>query len=180
MADRTSLRRTIASAAIVLLTALPAAAQHRARLSADLANSLQAGSPSIDVIVHGDRASVDAAAQRHGLKVKKYLKSGAVLHLTAGQLAELRLDDAYDHLSSDIPIHSSDVTTETIEADQVWAGTGPIPKLTGNGVGVAVIDSGVDFNHAALKGRIAVSVDFTGGNGADKFGHGTHVAATIA
>ena len=122
MADRTVIRRIVVSAAIVLLTALPAAAQHRARLSADLADSLPAGSPSIDVIVHGDKASVDAAAQRHGLKVKKYLKSGAVLHVTAGQLAELQQDDAYDHLSSDIPIHSSDVTTETIEANEVWAG----------------------------------------------------------
>jgi subtilisin family serine protease len=180
MADCTVFRRVLASAAIVLLTSLPAAAQHRARLSADLAKSLRAGSPSIDVIVHGDKASVDAAAHRHGLAVKKYLKSGAVLHVTAGQLAELSLDDAYDHLSSDSPIHSSDVTTETIEANEVWAGIGPIAKLTGDGVGVAVIDSGVDFNHAALKNRIAVSVDFTGGNGVDSYGHGTHVAATIA
>ena len=43
-----------------------------------------------------------------------------------------------------------------------------------------MIDSGVDPNHAALAGRIAASVDFTGGDGVDRFGHGTHVAATIA
>ena len=35
-------------------------AQHRARLSADLADHLAAGSQSIDVIVHGDQATVDA------------------------------------------------------------------------------------------------------------------------
>jgi serine protease AprX len=180
MADRTLIRRTVASAAIILLTALPAAAQHRARLSADLHDAIATASPGVDVIVHGDKASADAAALRHGIKVKKYLKSGAVFHMTAGQLVEFQTDENYDHLSSDVPIRSSDVTTETIEANEVWAGTGPISKLTGNGVGVAVIDSGVDFNHAALKGRIAVSVDWTGGKGEDKFGHGTHVAATIA
>jgi hypothetical protein len=40
------------------------AAGHRARMSADLDEQLAAGSSSIDVIVHGTRAEVDALAQR--------------------------------------------------------------------------------------------------------------------
>ena len=48
------------------------------------------------------------------------------------------------------------------------------------GIGVAVIDSGVDPNHEALKNRIIATVDFTGGTGIDRYGHGTHVAAIIA
>ena len=69
---------------------------------------------------------------------------------------------------------------QSIGADQVWAGTPAIPGLAGRGVGVAVIDSGVDPKHRALAGRVVATVDFTGGDGTDRFGHGTHVAATIA
>jgi serine protease AprX len=177
--------RRVAIASVVLASSFgavrPAAAQpHRARLSADLSEALRTGAPGVDVIVHGDKATVDAIAARHAIRVKRYLKSGAVFHLTAGQLSELQDDSRLDHLSSDVRIASSDVTTDTIEAGQVWAGAGPIVPSIGTGVGVAVIDSGVDFNHDALKGRIVASVDFTGGDGADKYGHGTHVASTIA
>jgi serine protease AprX len=43
-----------------------------------------------------------------------------------------------------------------------------------------VIDSGIDFRHNALKQRVLATVDFTGGDGQDLYGHGTHVAAIIA
>jgi serine protease AprX len=47
-------------------------------------------------------------------------------------------------------------------------------------VGVAIIDSGIDSAHVALRNRVIATVDFTGGNGVDGYGHGTHVAAVIA
>ena len=165
----------------LFLAAAPAAAAHKARLSADLADHLRAGTPSIDVIVHGTRQEVEALAARYNLRVVKHLKSGAVLRMTAGELDALQRDEAVDHLSNDIRYRSSaDVIAQSIGADQVWAGTPRVPGLAGRGIGVAVIDSGVDPNHAALAGRIVASVDFTGGDGIDRFGHGTHVAATIA
>jgi len=43
-----------------------------------------------------------------------------------------------------------------------------------------VIDSGINTKHNALKGRVLFTRDFTGGDGVDRFGHGTHVAAIIA
>ena len=64
----------------------PAMAQRRARLSADLADHLAAGSQTIDVIVHGDAAEVDALAREYNLRVKKSLRSGAVVRLNASQL----------------------------------------------------------------------------------------------
>src|SRR5205814_10445564 len=98
---RSSTRRRMVAAftAALALTFAPAAsAAHRARLSADLADHLAAGSPSIAVIVHGTRAEVDALAARYNLVVKRHMKSGAVFQVTAGQLDALAQDDAVDHL----------------------------------------------------------------------------------
>ena len=172
----------VAVAACVLAAAAPAEAQgRRARLSEDLSMQVAAGSSTIDVIVHGTRTEVDALARKYNVRVKRYMRSGAVLRVTAGQLEALQQDDTQEHLSADVPIRSiADVTAQTIGADQVWAGSESVPALSGAGVTVAVIDSGVDPKHAALRGRVAYSVDFTGGDGIDRFGHGTHVAALIA
>jgi serine protease AprX len=180
---QSSCRRLVTAAVVALIVAAaaPARAQHRARLSADLADHLAAGSPSIDLIVDGTRAETEALAARYNLRIKKHLKSGAVFTVSAGELAALQQDDAVDHLSADIRYRAAgDITAETIGADQVWAGSESFQPLTGKGVGVAVIDSGVDSSHAALRGRVIANVDFTGGNGVDRFGHGTHVAAIIA
>jgi serine protease AprX len=177
-------RGTIAAAlslAAMTMAAPAGAAGHRARLSADLADHLAFGSASIDVIVHGTRAEVDALAAKYNVRVKRYLRTGAVLRVTAGQLAALQQDETQEHLSGDIPIYSTaDVTTQSIGADQVWAGAEGLPALSGKGVGVAVIDSGVDAQHNALKGRVTFTKDFTGGDGSDLYGHGTHVASIVA
>src|SRR5262245_37297753 len=52
---------------------------------------------------------------------------------------------------------------------------------TGNGVKVAVLDTGLDLNHPDFASRIGGQEDFTGSpNGVqDMFGHGTHCAGTV-
>src|ERR1700730_18436264 len=153
---------------VLVLTSVAAstpafAGGHRARMSDDLVDQLAAGSSSIDVIVHGTRAEVDALAQRYNVRVKRYMKSGVVFRGSAGQLSALQQDETMDHLSADVPVHSiADVTAQTIGADQVWAGSERLPALSGQGVGVALIDSGVDTRHAALRNRVVFTKDFTG------------------
>jgi subtilisin len=51
---------------------------------------------------------------------------------------------------------------------------------TGVGVGVAVVDTGVDFNHTDLQPLGGASFSAFGGTAQDGNGHGTHVAGTVA
>ncbi|GGV37463.1 peptidase [Streptomyces longisporoflavus] len=52
--------------------------------------------------------------------------------------------------------------------------------LTGKGVKVAVLDTGVDLGHPGLKDRVGAAKSFIPGEEvADRNGHGTHVASTV-
>jgi subtilisin family serine protease len=51
--------------------------------------------------------------------------------------------------------------------------------LTGSGVIVAVLDTGINKDHPAFRGIQVVERDFTGEGIDDKHGHGTHCAGTI-
>ena len=171
------------SASLVFAPSTAAAAGHSARLSADLADHLSVGSQTIRVIVHGTRTEMDALAARYNLRIAKYLQSGAVFLVNAGQLSAMRQDEGQDHLSGDIRIQSSvdAADVESIGADQVWAGSNEVKAQTGSGITVAVIDSGINTGHKAFaNGRVLLTKDFTGGDGQDHYGHGTHVAAIIA
>ncbi len=71
---------------------------------------------------------------------------------------------------------STDVSVPLVGAPAAWAA-----GWTGAGVGVGVLDSGIDATHPDLAPQIAAAADFTGaGDTADRSGHGTHVASIIA
>ena len=169
-------------AALFFALAAPAAAQHRARLSKDLATELAAPTrAALQVIVDGDNARVQRLAARFGLRVKKVLDAGAVLEGSANQLDAAAGDPELARMSLDAEVRGQmAVTREAIGADLAYGGFGRVPGVTGKNVVVAVIDSGVDQSHPGVKGRVIAAVDFTGSGEGDQFGHGTHLASVIA
>ncbi|GAB2589186.1 S8 family peptidase [Kribbella endophytica] len=67
-----------------------------------------------------------------------------------------------------------DKSVPQIGAPAAWA-----DGLTGRGVTVAVVDTGVDAQHPDLAGRVAAARTFLDVPAGDQVGHGTHVASTI-
>ena len=64
-----------------------------------------------------------------------------------------------------------------MRAPSVWNAS---PPATGEGVRIAIIDSGVDDRHPDLNGRVVTGYDTYGGRGVDQCGHGTAVAGVAA
>jgi serine protease AprX len=164
-------------------------AQHRARLSTDLLfHESRRPAERTRVIIHGTRDEISALARRHGVSVVRWLEDGAVLRADGRQVSGLAADRAVDHLSGDPEVRPSmSVAVKSTGADLTWAGTGGllgiggIQGVTGQGIGVAVIDSGITV-HTALKGKVVASVSMLADDPstADEYGHGTHVAGIIA
>lgn len=65
---------------------------------------------------------------------------------------------------------------DRIDAEEVWN------NYTGSGINVAIIDTGIDYNHKDLAGKYSGGIDYVNidNDPMDDMGHGTHVAGTIA
>ncbi len=163
---------------------------HFATLSSDLARHLAKQSAvQKRVIVHGTDAQIDALAAAHHLVIVRRLEGGAVVLANSRELADLATDAGVAHLSGDVPVRTwLSVSNQATAADQARAGTsgllgiGGMPAVNGKGIGVAVVDSGINAQHTALQNKVVAAVSFVTGDSstADAYGHGTHVAGIIA
>jgi subtilisin family serine protease len=74
---------------------------------------------------------------------------------------------------------SSSADNEDGDAWGIAAVRADVSKYTGAGTRVAVLDTGIDREHAAFAGMNIEEKDFSGCGDGDKHGHGTHCAGTI-
>ncbi|MGB9198719.1 MAG: S8 family peptidase [Terriglobales bacterium] len=121
------------------------------------------------------------------LRWKLPMITAATMTIPASMLPTLESEASVVYMSLDrkMTMTANPATEEfasAIEADVAASQYG----LTGSGIGVAVIDSGIashpDLNNASGSSRIVYSQSFVAGDTttSDKFGHGTHVAGLIA
>jgi serine protease AprX len=163
----------------------------RPSLSQDLTKFLAGRAEgTVRVIAVGDPTRTRSAGRRVGARERRTLTQGVALEVSRDQLQQLIDEGEVLHFSPDLPVVTTmDVTNQSTGADQVWAGWGGLVLglgsyrgVTGQGVGVAVVDSGIAARHSALSRQILASVDLasTATGTDDEFGHGTHVAGIIA
>src|ERR1035437_1107795 len=122
------------------------------------------------------------------LQSKLHMIKGAAFTIPVSALAALEADPEIASVTIDHPMNvMDDLTNGATGVQAAWTS-----GYTGAGVGVAVIDSGINDSHPDLwnssgtTSRVVYHQDFTGtattnSNGAqyDLYGHGTHVAGII-
>src|SRR5688500_15738637 len=177
---------TVALAVSLMAAAVSADAGNRAvRLSSDLSAYLNsAATADVEAILTCSAECVERLANRHGLRVRTWLSSGAVVSASKAALESLSQDGEIESVSGNAIVRSHmKITTAVTGAQAAWAGQiAALGPVDGRGIGVAIIDSGIAVDHPALANRVVVSVDFTDphGRGHDVYGHGTHIAGIVA
>jgi serine protease AprX len=188
-------RSKVLTAALLLaasaLSLRGSAGEHHALLSSDLvAHQARRTAARARVIVHGSPETIAALVDRHHLQFLRWLDGGAVVAADSRELTDLGADFSVGHLSGDLVVRTAmSVSVQASGADQVWSGgssgllgLNSVPGVTGQGVVVAVVDSGIDASHPALAKKVVAAVSFVSGDPStdDAYGHGTHVAGIIA
>jgi subtilisin family serine protease len=128
----------------------------------------------------------------HAGSVRRFglLSDSVAMTVHEGDLAALRRLPGVAAVVPDTPVHAlTDVSVPLIGAPDVWKRKGPDgTAVRGNGVRVALLDSGVDYRHPDLGGgfgpghKVVAGHDFVNDDDdpMDDNGHGTHVAGIVA
>src|SRR5574341_275601 len=151
MPNRTGLFRVLAALAVVVALGVSLDSQAQpTSLSQELANFLDGRTEgTVRVIAVGDPNLVRSAGRRVGAWERRTLAQGVALEVSRNQLQQLVDEGIVQHFSPDLPVVTTmDVTNQATGTDQVWAGWGGLilglgsyRGVTGQGVGVAVVDS---------------------------------------
>src|SRR5437764_9461304 len=182
---------TAGGLALAIVPAPAWAASNVAHLDRQVMKAMQAGqSIHVIVVARGDLNALQADLRRTGLKhtVRVPIAHGIAVELTSALIDHFRMDANVTRLIYDAPVRLSDTpfnptmlaTAYPAVVDAVTTWSNPAGSTTGQGIGVAVIDSGI-ASHPDLGNRILANQDFnptvTGTD--DAYGHGTAVAGIL-
>lgn len=192
---RSSLAAFLAVAGLALATVpgVPAlAASNQAHLDRQVLNAMESGRVvRVILVARGDLNLLQADLRRTGVKhtVRVPIVHGIAAELSVALIHYFARDANVERIIYDAPVRLSDtpfnpaalaeVYPWVVDAAPVWSNA--VAPLTGRGIGVAVIDSGIS-PHPDLGSRVVASQNFnvyvTGVN--DDYGHGTAIAGIIA
>ena len=181
------------SLAMAAMPAVPAwAASNRAHLDRQVLKAMQQGRRlPVILVAHGELNVLEADLRRSGVKntVRVPIGHGIATELSASLIARFSSRSDVERIIYDAPVQLTDTafdpsalaTAYPAVVDAVAAWSSGVAPLTGRGVGIAVIDSGISA-HPDLGDRVILNRNFnatvTGTD--DAYGHGTAVAGIIA
>ena len=122
-----------------------------------------------------------------GRNVRKFRQLGfRVANMSANAALALAERPEVAHVSLDREVRTLGHVSYTTGADYARTDDGVNSGVDGTGIGIAILDSGIDNSHKSFLDknnylRVVVNRDFTGENRTDDpYGHGTHVASIAA
>jgi subtilisin family serine protease len=141
-------------------------------------HALAASTEPLRVIVKYRAGMLGVASAVAGVTATQYtyrLISASAHSATREAIIALSQRDDVEMIWYDEPVHTMlDESVPLIGAPSVWQA-----GVTGKGIKVGIVDTGIDPNHPDFAGRIVQMKDFTGQGPNDNHGHGTHVAGII-
>jgi serine protease AprX len=185
--------RSFAIASLLTLPHIPLAAQTNQKVSKDLVTLGTQGSVPV-IIQYASEPGDNELATLNSLSANVHRRFSSIhsIHATVplASLSTLSQSSNVSFISLDRPVTakqasatSAEYTYEPVNAPAVWQ-----KGFVGTGIGVAVIDSGInavpDLSTFGFFGgsRIVYAQSFVPGDAStgDQYGHGTHVAGLIA
>lgn len=158
-------------------------ADERPKLTQGLLRSLQqveSNTEQVPIIV---RYSPSRRVMRHAEPLRGVRESYSYrlrpfvhMHATPEAIQSLEADPDVVRIYQDLPVHAYlDMSVPRIQAPRLWD-----EGLTGQGVRIAIVDTGIDAQHPDFAGRIMATANFTNEGPEDGNGHGTHCASIAA
>lgn len=143
----------------------------------------------VDVIVYSPKGLAHRISQEKADHIYSKAFTGYSARLTVGEVQELLESDPYVQIMPDLPMKASvSIQYNSTGADILWNQTdGGGDPIKGDGITVAVIDTGISYSHSDLGGgfgptyRVVGGYDFVNNDADpnDDNGHGTHCAGII-
>jgi subtilisin family serine protease len=131
------------------------------------------------IVKHRPNTAMSTLASIKGVTGTHYqyhLLSASALSATPNAIYTLSDRDDVEMIWYDKPVRTFlDVSVPLIGAPRLWQ-----TNITGKGIKVGIVDTGIDPTHPDLVNRIAQAQNFTNEDSyIDNHGHGTHVAGII-